>query len=314
MLLSTSVDKITANIYTIVDVVLDIIKQRKDKFNDEIVECATDLFANMMTNSSNYIVKNYRKDINELFFSNHFFDTSARRLGNWKTIINLYINHEKDELIEDIFVKWNTSAGMFTSKKFETEMKCIAIKRVAFLLFASPSDRYVDKIDSLLKKMTENFKNPNLDKPVKIQLLLLCRVLLIRLSEETLTESLRKLWPNLLTELINIFESPREDGDSVQLAIEALKLVEHLSLLNLEDFQNSQWIFFLDHFNQTYQPRDVEEGDEEGKQSDLKNFNSFQPMIAQFIGNDGVFLVDENNQYSVSTGEIVKSKSKINIE
>jgi hypothetical protein len=70
-------------------------------------------------------------------------------------------------LIEDIFVKWNTSAGMFTTKKFETDMKCLAIKRVAFLLFASPSDRYVDKIDSLLKKMTENFKM-NLDKKVKV--------------------------------------------------------------------------------------------------------------------------------------------------
>jgi len=74
--------------------------------------------------------------------------------------------------------------------------------------------------------MTENFKNPNLDKKVKIQLLLLCRVLLIRLSEENLAESLRKLWPNLLTELIAIFEGPRDDEDGVQLVLEALKLVE----------------------------------------------------------------------------------------
>lgn len=179
-----------------------------------------------MEKASNYVVKNYRKDINDLFFSDTFFNTSARMLGNWKTIINLYINHEKNELIEDIFVKWNTSAGMFTSKKFETEQKCIAIKWVAFLLFASPADRYIDKIDSLLKKMTENFKNPNLDKKVKIQLLLLCWVLLIRLSEENLAESLWKLWPNLLTELINIFEGTREDEDGVQLVMEALKLVE----------------------------------------------------------------------------------------
>ena len=74
-----------------------------------------------MEKASNYIVKTYRKDINEMFFSDSFFNTSARMLGNWKTIINLYINHERNELIEDIFVNWNTSAGMFTSKKFETE-------------------------------------------------------------------------------------------------------------------------------------------------------------------------------------------------
>jgi len=108
-------------LYVIVDVVLNIIQSKKQKFKEEIIECATDLFANLMEKASNYIVKTYRKDINEMFFSDSFFNTSARMLGNWKTIINLYINHERNELIEDIFVKWNTSAGMFTSKKFETE-------------------------------------------------------------------------------------------------------------------------------------------------------------------------------------------------
>lgn len=140
----------------------------KTKYKEEIIESATDLFACLMEKASNYIVKQYRKEINELFFSDNFFDTTLWTLNNWATIINLYINHEKNELIEDIFVKWNTSAGMFTSKKFETEQKCIAIKRVAFLLYASEPDRFIDKIDSLLKKMTENFKMTNLDKKVKI--------------------------------------------------------------------------------------------------------------------------------------------------
>ena len=133
-----------------------------------MVEAATDLFATLMDKAHSYIVKNYRKEISEMFFSDNFFETSARTLSNWATIISLYMNHEKNELIEDIFYKWNTSAGMFTSKKYETTQKCIAIKRVAFLLFASEPDRYMDKIDSLLKKMTENFKMQGLDKKVRI--------------------------------------------------------------------------------------------------------------------------------------------------
>jgi hypothetical protein len=140
ILLSTNPDKITHNIYTIVDVVISIITQKKQKNNTEIIEAVTDLFARLMEKAHNYIVKNYRKEISEMFFSDSFFNTSARTLNNWATIINLYINHEKNELIEDIFYKWNTSAGMFTSKKFETTQKCIAIKRVAFLLYASEHD------------------------------------------------------------------------------------------------------------------------------------------------------------------------------
>ena len=59
---------------------------------------------------------------------------------------------------------------------------------------------------------------------------------MLRLSEEMLTESLRKLWPNLLNELVNIFEAPLEDETQIQLVVEAFKLVELLSNMNLEDF------------------------------------------------------------------------------
>lgn len=100
--------------------VLAIITAKRTKPKIEIIESVTDLLARLMEKAHHYIVKNYRKEISEMFFNDSFFSTSARTLNNWATIINLYMNHEKNELIEDIFYKWNTSAGMFTSKKFET--------------------------------------------------------------------------------------------------------------------------------------------------------------------------------------------------
>lgn len=63
--------------------------------------------------------------------------------------------------------------------------------------------------------MTENFKMSHLDYKVRIELLLLCRIILLRLSQENLVESLRKIWPNLLNELVSIFETndaSNEDG------------------------------------------------------------------------------------------------------
>lgn len=85
--------------------------------------------------------------------------------------------------------------------------------------------------------MTENFKSIDLDKKVRIHLLLLCRVLIMRLTTETLNESLRKLWPNLLLELVSIFENKNsKDKDNNNLIVEAIKLIELLSFLNLEDF------------------------------------------------------------------------------
>ena len=70
----------------------------------------------------------------------------------------------------------------------------------------------------------------------------LTRVLLIRLSSSTLQETLKKIWPHLLSELISVFEATSNengvtDKENTDLIIEAIKLVELLSSLNIEDFQ-----------------------------------------------------------------------------
>jgi len=50
--------------------------------------------------------------------------------------------------------------------------------------------------------------------------------------------------------LISVFEIKVEtmDKDNTDLTIEAIKLVELLSSLNIEDFQMNQWIFLIDGY------------------------------------------------------------------
>lgn len=107
-----------------------------------------------------------------------------------------------------------------------------------------------------MKKMIEVFKQKE-KKDIKQRLFLffLTRVLLIRLNFQTLTEALRKLWPHLLNELISVFEVKQEGGaiskEETDLTIEAIKLIELLSSLNIEDFQMNQWIFLIDGYGMT---------------------------------------------------------------
>ena len=291
ILTSSSHEKIVYNLDTIVGVIIHIIQNKKN-YPNVIIDAVTELFACLMEKAHNILVKTYRKQISEIFFSDYFFSASSRSLNKWSTIINLYMNYEKNDLIDEIIGKWNTSAGMFTSKLFETKQKCIAIKRVAFLLYSSEVDKYTDKIDLLLIKMTENFKMSHLDYKVRIQLLLLCRIILLRLSHETLIESLRKLWPNLLNELISIFEA-RDLGneDGCALMMEALKLIEVLSLLNLEDFQLNQWMFLLDNYNITKKALTNEEvkiNDPDGKQQ------YFTPYIIGLLDDESTFDCNDN--------------------
>lgn len=105
-----------------------------------------------------------------------------------------------------------------------------------------------------MKKMIEVFKQRNdkrSDLKQRLFLFFLTRVMLIRLNFQTLTETLRKLWPHLLNELISVFEVKQGeimDAENTELTIEAIKLVELLSSLNIEDFQMNQWIFLIDGY------------------------------------------------------------------
>jgi hypothetical protein len=83
--------------------------------------------------------------------------------------------------------------------------------------------------------MTEGFKNTSKDREFTIQLFLLSRILMLRLSTSALAEALRKLWPHLLNELVNVFDCSLQERDLV-LQIEGMKVVELMSQLNIEDF------------------------------------------------------------------------------
>lgn len=90
--------------------------------------------------------------------------------------------------------------------------------------------------------MIEVFKQQKKhDLKQRLFLFFLTRVLLVRLSTQPLIDVLRKLWPHLLNELISVFEVKYDkesltDTDNIDLTIEAIKLVELLSSLNIEDF------------------------------------------------------------------------------
>ena len=123
---------------------------------------------------------------------------------------------------------------MFTSKSYEVQQKCIALKRVAFLVYSGEMDAYEDQLEALLKKMTESFKNNKKDLELRMHLFLLFRVLLLRLETATLTEALRKLWPHLLNEFVSVFD---DQDSNIEIIFEAIKIIELMSSINLEDFQ-----------------------------------------------------------------------------
>ena len=71
----TNHDKITTSLSIIVNVVLQILNKRDEKDKQQIVirETVTDFFATLMDKANQLLVKPYKREINELFYSDNFF-------------------------------------------------------------------------------------------------------------------------------------------------------------------------------------------------------------------------------------------------
>ena len=63
--------------------------------------------------------------------------------------------------------------------------------------------------------MAEGFKNASKDKGMIKELFLLSRILMLRLSSRKLAESLQKLWPHLLGELVYVFDTLNHQPGSI---------------------------------------------------------------------------------------------------
>ena len=79
------------------------------------------------------------------------------------------------------------------------------------------------------------------------------RIMMLRLDSPCISEMWPRVWPHVLTELFTIFSN---NAVTVELKVEALKLLEILSTLGIEEFHMFQWIFFYDVFEveETSQP------------------------------------------------------------
>lgn len=61
-----------------------------------------------------------------------------------------------------------------------------------------------------------------------------------------MNEIFRSIWPILITIMMGIFSKKRDQRASLKLMLEALKLMELLSIKQIEEFYLYQWIFVYD--------------------------------------------------------------------
>lgn len=279
-------------------------------------EFLTDFFSSVIEQAAKMeanLIKPYRKDVIDLFNVDNFFQMSMLNLKNWSKIMQHFIDGKPDEMFNQQMNEWNAQGGIFESASALTTRRCYAMKRIAFLIFSCADDEFLNQLDPLMKKMIDVIKKREGKGDIKqrIFVFFLTRVMLIRLNTQTLTEALRKLWPHLLNELISVFEMRSDaeqqqqalDQESSKLTIEAIKLVELLSSLNIEDFQMNQWIFLIDGYGMKRETsmglgsperageaavrRAIASPEKQGRDPQpAANAETFKTFIVHFMGDD----------------------------
>ncbi|KAL4485808.1 hypothetical protein ABPG72_012348 [Tetrahymena utriculariae] len=245
-----------------------------------LVECASDLCNRLLTQSPDFIMKEFRKNLLEIFTSNDFFKCNIRILNYWRSIINWL--DESGNLFTEFFERESFFQSLL-SKSEETNLKIRKFQRICFIIYSGRQDKYHKQLTLLLENIGDVIKKIQNQSHELLILVLFClRILILRLSPRVLNELLRNTWPILLTLLLQIFDKNNKLQSSSQyanqilgstfasqqqtntsqspinpnLVLAALKLIEQISYVQLEEFYLHQWMFLLDYFGIQIQAHD----------------------------------------------------------
>jgi hypothetical protein len=116
---------------------------------------------------------------------------------------------------------------------------------VSFIIYACNKDNYSSKLGLILEKVKEVITTYGENPTLESEIFLMIRIMFLRFSHENLIEMLRHLWPIIFSELVTIINKKKKTN-SLDLTLSSLKLIELLSLANMEEFCLYQWIFVPD--------------------------------------------------------------------
>jgi hypothetical protein len=210
-------------------------------------EIRTELIRKILEQGGTDLCNYFKKDIFDFLTHDKFFlclKENKLALKNWCHLLNtiaVRCYEDRNVLIREMFGR--IPSGLFVSKRNEIYQCSKIVKCIALLIYSGQIDDYQQCIHLLSERLIELLRS--YEGELISEVLLCLRVFFYNLSPPVISEMWPRLWPHLLTELIQIFE--KKEPISHMLA--ALKLLELLSAITNEEFHMYQWVFFFDYFN-----------------------------------------------------------------
>ncbi|KAI8927393.1 Dopey, N-terminal-domain-containing protein [Entophlyctis helioformis] len=189
-------------------------------------------------------IKPFRKDIWDAFLDPRFFQMGARSSKMWQAIMHSVVSAEKERLAADLLARVSATASttIFVSRDQEIVTRAQMLRRVAFVLFAAPSDFHLQQLPAIQEKIVECLKSGS--GLLQLEAFFCLRIIFCRISAKHLSN----FWPIVLSELIRIFlmfirDASSDRTEDLALLLAGCKLLDLLLTLGIEEFQWHQWLF-----------------------------------------------------------------------
>ena len=298
-----STNKMMPHFILVVNGLLSLIKKyRKTNVqlnleNEIYVDLSTKFLHNLMNQAPTLTYTSSKDKIMEFYLNADFFNMSPKNLILWKDIISKFAQ-SYNEIITDLISKINQGGGIFFNRNTD-EQNIIAMRRLSFIIYSCPKNMYSAKLEQIMEKVKEVITKYSENPTLLNEIFLMFRVMFLRFSNENLIELIRGLWPIIFSELVNILMGKRKNINN-ELNLGCAKLVELLTISNMEEFCLYQWIFFIDSYN--VEDVDIRNNDNKYQLYYLLNTsnNCFKPFAFSMAKNWNKcldFLTDFNSRH-----------------
>ena len=265
--------------------------------NEIYVDLSTKFLYNLMNQASMLTYNSSKDKIMEFYLNPDFFCMSPKNLILWKDIISKFAQSYND-IINDLISRINQGGGIFFNRNTD-QQNIIAMRRLSFILYSSPKNMYSLKLGQIMEKAKEVITKYSENPTLLSEIFLMIRVMFLRFSNENLIELIRALWPIIFSELVSILTGKRKNINN-ELNLGCAKLVELLTISNMEEFCLYQWIFFIDSYN--VEDVDIRNNDNKYQLYYLLNTqnNCFKPFAFSMAKNWNKcmdFLMDFNSRH-----------------
>jgi hypothetical protein len=180
-------------------------------------------------------IKSWRREVNDAFNENAFFNMSPDQGVKWKLILKTFMTNDKERVVD--FISRISAATSSILRSSRDQDRLINVRRLALIIISGDTDQFIAHTSAIKEKLAELARTVSIDL-IHGEVFVLYRALMLRFSPIHLIV----FWPMIVSEIQILFSQILEQSglvtkEQLPLFFEACKVLDMMLVVGSEDFQ-----------------------------------------------------------------------------